>query len=86
MAKKRRIKIKLDKKSPVTAGMVRELNSLFSFTSPGQLKDILTELYLNYCMNLEDLPADHKSMTEDVYILLQFLKKCEEQIQKQPNQ
>ena len=64
-----------DKK--INKKLLKELNQLFEFIPPRKMKDTLTEVYLDYCLNMLDLPINFKQNAECFDGLIRFLKTCE---------
>jgi hypothetical protein len=59
---------------------MEELELLFQFVPPQQLRKRITEIWFHYLMHTEThaLPADFSEMAEDLYFLISFLEKMKE--------
>jgi hypothetical protein len=77
MSKKKKIKISADSK--VNQAMVDALDDLLEFNEIS-FKEALTDLFLDYCLTLQDLPLNFKRNTEAIFFLTHFLKVCEENL------
>jgi hypothetical protein len=72
--------------SNVNDAMLDELDLLFAFASPGKLKDTLMEVYLDYCLEMQDMAVNYKKNTENFYFLYKFLTACQRERKKMKKQ
>ena len=76
----RRKKIKLPAHSLINKKIIRELDTLIDFTSPGHLSKNIRNIFLIYLYHQKDLlPHDIGDTIEDVQFLLNFLDAVEEE-------
>lgn len=77
--KKRVSKVKSLNTNSITPSLFRELEYLFEFSSPCNLKKSILEIYLLYLMqNHETLSVDFERIAGDIYFLIKFLDEAEE--------
>lgn len=55
-----------------------ELELLFAFAPPKELKRSLNQLFYAYIIRTEILPEDYKKTAEDIYFLMKFLERMED--------
>lgn len=61
----------------INPNTTEELDLLFQFVPPEQLKSRITHIYFHYLTHAppKDLPDDFQKISEDIYFLIQFLEK-----------
>jgi hypothetical protein len=58
-----------------------ELETLFAFAPPAELRKSLCRVYFQYILHTEEQrPATVKNISEDIYLLISFLEKAEEML------
>lgn len=69
-------KIKLPKDSQLNELIIKELDILFEYAPPKRMREGILHVYLTYIMqNHEALAINFDDIAEDIYWLLEFLKK-----------
>ena len=55
-----------------------ELEALFDFVPPKQLRQSVTQVFFGYLFNMKkELPENFERISEDIYFLLTFLEQVE---------
>jgi hypothetical protein len=55
--------------------IINELDELFTFAPPDELRRSVNQVYFSYLIHTEVLPQDYKKTMEDFYFLIDFLEK-----------
>lgn len=74
--------IVLPDNSKVTQELVNQLDNLVSFSPPGTIRKSILKVYLQFIINEhEALPIDFDEIACDLYMLIDFLTRAEEEMQ-----
>ena len=81
LPKKMRKILDLPSDSVITAKIIQEVNNLFEYEYPCELKNSLLEIYMTYVINEhEALPVNFSKIAWDIYFLVSFLTEAEREI------
>lgn len=69
-------------KKKMNARVAKDLEELFSFVPPGNLKKSVNELFYSFLINNDVLPENYKEIAEDILLLIRFLEKAEDNIKE----
>lgn len=71
----------LPKSTKVTQEMVKRLDDLLSFSPPGQMRQSLLTVYLQYIIDEHDvLPIDFEDIATDFWFLIEFFNTAEKEL------
>lgn len=59
-----------------------ELNKLFEFYSPGELRQTITTVFFGYLNNvyIDNAPSDFKETSEAIHLVIRFLSQVEKHL------
>ncbi len=67
--------IVLPPNSKLNAHIIEQLDQLFQYVPPNQIRDTIIELYNMYILHEhKELPEDFHTTAENAYLLIEFLK------------
>ena len=60
---------------------IKELEDLFEYSSPAELRQSIQEVFFSYLINSKQIfPTEFERIVEDFYFLIQFLEEAERNV------